>query len=57
MKDEKIKTQPFDCMQFFYGAVQEPRIRCFIRFQDHISETALKRAVNLSIGGVLRFLR
>lgn len=51
MKNQ-IKAQPFDCMQYFYGAVQEPRIRCLIRFRAPVSETVLKRAVNLSIGAV-----
>lgn len=52
MQKEKIKAQPFDCMQFFYGKVQEPRIRCLIRFQDHISETALKGAAGLLINAI-----
>lgn len=52
MNRKKIKAQPFDCMQYFYGAAQEPRIRCLILFKEHISETALKRAVDLSIGAV-----
>ncbi|HEX3026084.1 MAG TPA: hypothetical protein VHR42_02490 [Clostridia bacterium] len=52
MRAEKIKAQPFDCMQYFYTEVQEPRIRCFIRFGDRISETALNRAVGLSIHAV-----
>lgn len=49
MSDEKIKAQPFDCMQYFYGAVQEPLIRCLIRFRGHMDTHVLKRAVNLSI--------
>lgn len=52
MQIEKIKAQPFDWMQYFYGAVQEPRIRCLIRLQDHISEEVLRKAVNLSLGAV-----
>lgn len=52
MKNNKIKAQAFDCMQYFYGEVQEPRIRCCVRFNDHISETALKRAVGLSVHSV-----
>lgn len=52
MKNDRMKAQPFDCMQYFYGAVQEPRIRCLIRFQGAVSETVLKRAAGLSIGAV-----
>lgn len=48
----KIKAQAFDCMQYFYGAVQEPRIRTFIKFYDHINLTALKKAVMLSVDAV-----
>jgi len=50
--NRKIKTQAFDCMQYFYGAVQEPRIRCLIRVQGRIDESVLKRAVNLSVKAV-----
>lgn len=39
-------------MQYLYGTVQEPRIRCLIQFQNHIDGTALKRAIDLSIGAV-----
>ena len=52
MENETIQAQPFDCMQYFYGAVQEPRIRCLIRVQGSISETVLKRAAGLSVGAV-----
>lgn len=52
MQIEKIKAQPFDCMQYFYGAVQEPRIRCQIRLHGHMSEAALRKAVNLSLEAV-----
>lgn len=52
MKNSRIKAQAFDCMQFFYSAAQAPRIRACIRFDDHLSEDALKRAALLSIGAV-----
>ncbi|TQI68925.1 hypothetical protein [Clostridium sp. KNHs216] len=52
MYRKKIKAQAFDCMQNFYGTVQEPRIRCYVRFHDHISETSLKKAVQLSVGAI-----
>ncbi len=39
-------------MQNFYGMVQEPRIRCYVRFHGHISETSLKKAVQLSVGAI-----
>lgn len=49
MANDKIKAQPFDCMQYFYGTVQKPLIRCFVQFCGHIDEPVLKRAVDLSI--------
>lgn len=52
VKDKEIKAQAFDCMQYFYGAVQEPRIRCYIKFQSRINESTLNRAVNLSLGAI-----
>lgn len=52
MSKDKIKAQPFDCMQYFYGAVQKPLIRCLVRFSGHINESALRRAVDLSISAV-----
>lgn len=48
----KIKAQPFDCMQYFYRAVQEPLIRCYIQFTGTVNLAALKRAVDLSISAV-----
>jgi len=52
MAYNKLKAQPFDCMQYFYGAAQEPLIRCLIRFSGHLNENALKHAVDLSIGAL-----
>lgn len=52
MSATKIKAQPFDCMQYFYGAVQKPLIRCFVRFNGHMDENALKRAIDLSFSAV-----
>ena len=52
MANNKMKAQPFDCMQYFYGAAQEPLIRCLIRFSGHLNEDALKHAVDLSIGAL-----
>lgn len=52
MANNKVKAQPFDCMQYFYGAAQEPLIRCFARFNGHLNESAFKRAVDLSIGAL-----
>lgn len=49
---QRVKTQPFDCIQYFYSVVQEPRIRCLIRFRGRIDETALLAALDLSIGAV-----
>ena len=50
MRDDRFKTQPFDCMLYFYQAVQEPRIRCLIRFEGRLDGEALRRAVDLSLG-------
>lgn len=52
MANNKLKAQPFDCMQYFYGAAQEPLIRCLVQFNGHLNENALKRAVQLSIGAI-----
>lgn len=52
MAYNKLKAQPFDCMQYFYGAVQEPLIRCLVQFNGHLNESTLKRAVDLSIGAI-----
>lgn len=52
MANNKAKAQPFDCMQYFYGAVQEPLIRCLVQFHGHLNESTLKRAVDLSIGAI-----
>lgn len=48
----QLKAQPFDCMQYFYSAAHEPLIRCLVRFDGRLSEEALRRAVNLSIGAL-----
>lgn len=45
--DHTIKAQPFDCMQFFFGEVQEPRMRCLIRFENgQIDTKRLEAAVD-----------
>jgi NRPS condensation-like uncharacterized protein len=36
-------------MMFFYAGVQEPLIRCLLRFGDRLDEGALRRAVELSM--------
>jgi NRPS condensation-like uncharacterized protein len=50
VRDDRFKTQPFDCMLYFYQAVQEPRIRCLIHFEGRLDGEALRRAVDLSLG-------
>ena len=52
MASNKIKAQPFDCMQYFYGTVQKPLIRCYSRFNRHMNENALREAVDLSFSVV-----
>ena len=52
ISNTKIKAQPFDCMQYFYGTVQKPLIRCYTRFNGHMNENALRRAINLSFSAV-----
>jgi len=52
MASNRLRAQPFDCMQHFYSAVQEPLIRCSVRFSSHLNEDVLKRAVDLSICAV-----
>lgn len=52
MANNKVKAQPFDCMQYFYGAVQEPLIRCLVQFNGRLNESALKRAVDLSMDAI-----
>ena len=42
------KAESFDIMQYFYGAVHNPLIHCYIRFSGHINVSELKRAVTLS---------
>ncbi len=48
----RIKAETFDIMQYFYGSVHHPLIRCVLRFDGHIREEVLKNAVNLSICSV-----
>lgn len=50
--DLSIKTQPLDRMMFFYAGVQEPLIRCLLRFRDRLDEDVLWRAVELSMDAV-----
>lgn len=52
MSKDKIRVQPFDCMNYFYNEVQEQFIRVYVRFNGHLDEFALKRAVDLSINAV-----
>jgi NRPS condensation-like uncharacterized protein len=52
MENKKLKAQAFDCMQYFYGAVQAPCIRCLIQLGDCIEEALLEKAVLLSLGAV-----
>jgi len=52
MASNKLKAQPFDCMQYFYSTVQQPLIRCLARFNGHLNESALKQAIELSIGAL-----
>lgn len=49
MMNNRIQAEPFDCMQYFYGTIQEPLIRCFVQFSGHLNESALKRAIDLSV--------
>lgn len=49
MKKVRIKAQPFDCMQYFYGSVQEPLIRTMIHFNGHMNEALFKKDVQMSI--------
>lgn len=49
VRSRKIKAETFDIMQYFYGSVHHPLIRCVLRFDGHIREDILKKAVNLSI--------
>ena len=52
MKNIKIKTQPFDCMQYFYSSVQEPLIRATIHFDGHMNETLFRNTVQMSINAM-----
>lgn len=52
MANNKVKAQPFDCMQYFYTAAQEPIIRCLVEFSVHLNESTLKQAIDLSIGAI-----
>ena len=52
MKKKRIKAEAFDCLQYFYGMVQEPRIRCLLQFKSHLDIATLKKAVDLSLPAV-----
>lgn len=52
MKTKRIKAEPFDIMQYFYGAVHEPLIHALIRLSGRTDEAALKAAVTLSMNAV-----
>ena len=49
-----IKTQSFDLMQYLFGSVHEPLIHGLLRFTGHLDESALERAVDLSVNAVLQ---
>jgi NRPS condensation-like uncharacterized protein len=40
-----IKAETLDIMQFFYRSTQDPLVRCFVRLDGHIDETALMAAI------------
>lgn len=50
--NHKIKTEPFDLMQYFYTEVHRPLIRALIRLPGRLDPAALKRAVGLSAATV-----
>lgn len=41
----KIKAQPFDTMQYFYSRVQDPLIRCCIRFDGKIEKSKVMMSI------------
>lgn len=48
----RIRTEPFDLMQYFYTSVHDPLIRTLIRFSGRLDPEVLKRAVDLSASAV-----
>ena len=50
--NHKIRTEPFDLMQYFYTPVHRPLIRALIRFPGRLDPAALRRAVDLSAATV-----
>lgn len=45
LRAQTYPAQAFDAMQYFYGDVQPPRIRCRIRFTGRVNITALRGAI------------
>jgi NRPS condensation-like uncharacterized protein len=45
---QKLKAEALDVLQYFYGSVHEPLVRCIVRFEGHIDEEVLKNAFDLS---------
>jgi len=46
LRTQTYPAQAFDAMQFFYGDVQPPRIRCYIRFCERLDTAALRNAAD-----------
>jgi len=44
-----VKAQPFDTMQYFYGLVQNPVIRCYLYFHGRIDTDRLQEAIRRTI--------
>ena len=40
-KGKKLKAEPFDIMQYFYGTVHDPPIHCFLHIPVPIDEAHL----------------
>ncbi len=51
-KNQTIKAEAFDIMQYLYGAVHNPLIHCLVHFDGFLDEAALKNAVMLSQGAL-----
>jgi NRPS condensation-like uncharacterized protein len=49
LRMQTYTAQAFDAMQFFYGDVQPPRIRCRIRFYERLDTAALRNAVDATL--------
>lgn len=55
MTPNKIRTEPFDLMQYFYLAAHDPVIRGLIRFSGRLDFDALRQAVDFSVCAVPQF--